>query len=99
MTTSPLLRLNDPALPCGLGCDARGCGFCNHTGAECFNSTGLEPVRTKQLELPVAPLREFFTPLGDGSTSDFEQVSQRLGAAGELDSVLCFHAKKFSTLK
>lgn len=41
MTTSPLLRLNDPALPCGLGCDARGCGFCLDTTAPALAGLGL----------------------------------------------------------
>lgn len=33
MTTTSLFSNSDP-LPCGLGCDAAGCGFCTHTPAE-----------------------------------------------------------------
>ncbi|MDP3351840.1 MAG: hypothetical protein Q8S92_22880 [Hydrogenophaga sp.] len=98
MTTANLSDLL-PALLCGLGCDARGCGFCSHTSAECLDGAWFEPLRPQQLELPTTTLREVLSPLGNCSTSDFKQVSQRLGAASELDSVLCFHAKKFSTLK
>lgn len=34
MTTTSLSTVLNDALPCGLGCDAHGCGFCTHTPAE-----------------------------------------------------------------
>lgn len=78
------------------------CFFDFMSGLLCFGlgeRLCLEPMRTKHLQLPAPTLGHFFAPLRNSPASDFEQLGQGFGGAGELDCVLGLHSEpEFSTL-
>lgn len=82
MTTPSLSTVLNDALPCGLGCDARGCGFCTHTPAE-------EQIGALHLHgCGDAALHPVLDALGAaGGLVEAEGLGQRGGAAERLDQL------------
>lgn len=82
MNSNRALDVNESTLPCGLGCDARGCGFCNDLPAE-------EQVGVLDLHgSGNAALHPVLDALGTaGGLVEAEGLGQRGGAAERLDQL------------